>query len=35
VSLIARRSKELCRKVELVMQKRWRLAEGKNKREVL
>jgi hypothetical protein len=35
VVLIARGSKELCRKVELVLQKSPRLAEGQNKREVM
>jgi len=35
VLLIARGSKELCRKVELVLQRNRRLAEGQNKREVV
>ena len=35
VVLIARGSKELCRKVELVLQRSPRLAEGQNKGEVV
>jgi len=35
LSLIARGSKELCRKVELVLQRSRRLADGWNKREVV
>jgi hypothetical protein len=33
VLLVARGSKELCRKVELVLQRSRRLAEGQNKKE--